>query len=196
MVKDIVIKAEAWAAFEKAISDNENRGGDRLYKAVRAHIDQYGWSDWWPVTDKVVARDSIFAVYRNWMRVQYMAHQRSQLLAINYRFWIYKHGNSLNPRPSHVAWDGVALSPDHPFWDLHFPPCGWGCTCHVTGADSDRGIVRLGGDPNKRLPDGWDLPLPETGRPLGVDWHYKYGQRWPTLLEIVEAVVGGKHPYI
>lgn len=196
MGKEIVIEAEAWAEFEDLLVRNEHQGGDRVVKEVSAHFQEHGWMEWWPKGNKFQQRDRIIALYRNWMGIRYSQHRRNQLLETNYRFWIYRHGNSLDPRPSHVAWDGVALPPDHPFWDLHFPPCGWGCTCRVSGADSERGIVRLGGDPERKLPEGWDAPLPETGRPLGVDWQYKYGQRWPTLLEIVEAVVSGKHPYI
>ena len=41
------------------------------------------------------------------------------------------HGNPVRPRPQHVAWSGLVLSCDDPFWDTHFPPNGWRCTCGV-----------------------------------------------------------------
>ena len=34
-------------------------------------------------------------------------------------------------RPAHRAWNGVCLPVDHPWWDIHFPPCGWNCRCSV-----------------------------------------------------------------
>lgn len=34
-------------------------------------------------------------------------------------------------RPEHRQWHGVILPVDHPWWDTHFPPCGWHCRCTV-----------------------------------------------------------------
>ncbi len=31
----------------------------------------------------------------------------------------------------HVGWAGVLLPVEHPWWDHHWPPNGWGCTCSV-----------------------------------------------------------------
>lgn len=35
-------------------------------------------------------------------------------------------------RPEHRAWHGVVLPVDDPWWDTHYPPCGWRCRCTVT----------------------------------------------------------------
>lgn len=43
-------------------------------------------------------------------------------------YWMYRHGDSVNPRPEHLAWDGLILPADDPWWDDHYPPNGWGCT--------------------------------------------------------------------
>jgi SPP1 gp7 family putative phage head morphogenesis protein len=32
-------------------------------------------------------------------------------------------------RPQHHAWHGTVLPIDHPWWDTHYPPNGWGCRC-------------------------------------------------------------------
>lgn len=32
-------------------------------------------------------------------------------------------------RPQHLAWHGVCLPVDDPWWDTHYPPCGWRCRC-------------------------------------------------------------------
>ena len=41
----------------------------------------------------------------------------------------YRIGPSEHHRKEHVAWDGLVLSADDPWWDTHFPPNGWGCKC-------------------------------------------------------------------
>lgn len=35
-------------------------------------------------------------------------------------------------RDEHRAWHGVVLPVDDPWWDTHYPPCGWRCRCTVT----------------------------------------------------------------
>lgn len=35
-------------------------------------------------------------------------------------------------RPEHRAWHGVVLPVDDPWWDTHYPPCGFRCRCTVT----------------------------------------------------------------
>lgn len=34
-------------------------------------------------------------------------------------------------RPEHAAWHGTILPMDDPWWDTHYPPCGWRCRCTV-----------------------------------------------------------------
>lgn len=35
-------------------------------------------------------------------------------------------------RPEHRAWHGTVLPVDDPWWDTHYPPCGFRCRCTVT----------------------------------------------------------------
>ncbi len=35
-------------------------------------------------------------------------------------------------RDEHRAWHGVVLPVDDPWWNTHYPPCGWRCRCTVT----------------------------------------------------------------
>lgn len=46
-------------------------------------------------------------------------------------YWEWYHTPVEHPRPQHVAWSGMILRADDPFWDTHYPPCGWGCRCIV-----------------------------------------------------------------
>ncbi|WP_336800648.1 phage head morphogenesis protein [Kaistia sp. MMO-174] len=59
---------------------------------------------------------------------------------------------SKEPREEHAAWFGVILPVDHPWWDTHFPPNGWGCKCPVEQLSRFR-AQKLGYDPAKEPPD-------------------------------------------
>jgi SPP1 gp7 family putative phage head morphogenesis protein len=48
-----------------------------------------------------------------------------------YPYWEWYHTPVQRPRPQHVAWNGLILRADDPFWSTHYPPCGWGCRCIV-----------------------------------------------------------------
>lgn len=45
----------------------------------------------------------------------------------------YVIGPSREHRPQHLAWNGMVLRKDDPFWDVGFPPSGFGCKCSVIG---------------------------------------------------------------
>lgn len=46
-------------------------------------------------------------------------------------YWRYRHHACAHPRPQHVAWDGMVLRADDPWWNTHYPPNGWRCHCTV-----------------------------------------------------------------
>ena len=79
----------------------------------------------------------------------------------------------LHPRPLHLAWHGLTLPHDHPFWDTHFAPNGWGCQCRITSVTKREGeaSARAGlGNP----PDGWSDINPKTGAAIGIDKGFGY----------------------
>ncbi len=102
-------------------------------------------------------------------------------------YWRYRHNDAVeHPRPEHLAWDGLILRHDDPWWSTHYPPNGWGCRCFVETL-SARDLLRLGKaapDPapaiqweNKRV--GVRGPSPRTVRvPTGIDpgWAYNVGE--------------------
>jgi len=126
-------------------------------------------------------------IYGTNLRTSYAAGRTAQLREGGFPFLLYKHGGSTDPRPQHLAWDGLVLPADHPFWQSHTPPNGWGCSCRVVGLRRPEDARRLGGDPSKTLPDGWDARDPATGAPKGIDegWDYRPGD---TVSDIVEAM--------
>lgn len=42
-----------------------------------------------------------------------------------------------DPRLDHRSWHGVILPVDHPWWQTHFPPNGWGCGCRYQQLSQD-----------------------------------------------------------
>ncbi|WP_126456722.1 phage minor head protein [Sulfuriflexus mobilis] len=57
--------------------------------------------------------------------------QRAQRTKKTHPYLIYELGPSEKHRAQHVAWAGIILPIDHPFWKTHYPPNGWGCKCRV-----------------------------------------------------------------
>lgn len=163
------------AAVHKAIA--EHRSFDTFKAEFLETAAKHGWHGWagegTPKGEAWRAR----VIYRTNMATSYAAGRMAQLMRAGFRYWVYKHGNALEPRLQHLAWDGLVLPPDHPFWQTHAPPNGWGCTCRIRGADSEAGIRRAGGDPAKVLEPGWNVADPKTGAPPGIDkgWDYRVG---------------------
>ena len=179
--------ADLAKAVDKAIS--EGTGFDAFQKDFRALVEKNGWHGW---TGEGTAKGEAWrmrTIYRTNMATTYAAGRLAQLIDGNFKFWVYKHGGSLEPRLQHLAWNGVALPPDHPFWREHYPPNDWGCSCRVFGADSAAQIKDQGGDPAKALPDGWAVINPRTGTPVGVGkgWDHAPGATVAELLPIVAA---------
>ena len=101
-------------------------------------------------------------------------------------YWRYKHSDSvLRPRPQHLAWNGLILRADDPWWQIHFPPNGWGCQCSIVAVSEQE----LRGKYGKLSPD--TAPVIETREiirpdgssvfvPDGVDfgWDYAPGQAY------------------
>lgn len=71
-------------------------------------------------------------IYETNLNTSYAAGRYEQLQAAPY--WQYEHADWVtNPRHDHLAWDGLVLARDDPWWQSHYPPNGWGCQCSVRG---------------------------------------------------------------
>ena len=85
-------------------------------------------------------------IYETNLRSSYAAGRYQQLKAVTDRrpYWRYRHSHaSVQPREKHLAWDGLILRHDDPWWDAHYAPNGWGCGCYVESL-SQRDLDRLG----------------------------------------------------
>jgi len=179
--------ADLGAAVDRAIS--EGTGFEAFKTSFRTIVEQHGWHGW---TGEGTARGEAWrmrVIYRTNMLTSYAAGRMAQLVDGKFKFWVYRHGNALEPRLLHLAWNGIALPPDHPFWATHYPPNDWGCTCYVTGARTEAGIRRVGGDPGKQLPDGWEGLNPKTGTPAGVGKGWDYAPGASAVDDVLATVV-------
>jgi hypothetical protein len=85
-------------------------------------------------------------IYETNLRTSYAAGRYAQLQALKTvrPFWRYRHSDAVqHPRPMHLAWNGLVLAADDPWWDTHYPPNGWGCQCTVEALNA-RDLKRLG----------------------------------------------------
>lgn len=167
--------ADLAAAVDKAISQGTSLEAFR--KDFRALVEKNGWHGWTGEGTKGGEAWRTRVIYRTNLATSYAAGRLAQLVDQKYPFWVYSHGGSLEPRVQHLAWDGLILPADHPFWATHAPPNGWGCSCRVTGARSVGSAYRVGGNPAVKLDDGWQTVSPKTGAPVGIDkgWAYAPG---------------------
>lgn len=128
-------------------------------------------------------------IYKTNARVAYMAGRYKQMTdpdVLKYRpYWQYQHSGAQHPRKAHLAWDGLVLEASSPWWDVHFPPNGWGCGCDVIGLNK-RQLAALGKSGPDPTPDGetYESPDPRTHEPEirypGIDrgWEYNPGKEW------------------
>ncbi|TMV09827.1 virion morphogenesis protein [Ruegeria sediminis] len=167
--------ADLAEAVDKAIADGT--GFETFKRDFRAIVAKHGWHGWTGEGTEQGEAWRMRTIYRTNMRVSYMAGRHAQLTEGGFKYWIYRHGGSIEPRLQHLGWDRLVLEADHEFWRTHYPPNGWGCSCRVVGARSKEAAKRRGGDPGKALGEGWQNRDPRTGAPKGVGkgWDYAPG---------------------
>lgn len=189
------ILADLAAMVDKAIA----QGGtlEEFRRDFRSMVEKKGWQISKPKPtdpedpDKLPSKGyeawRTKVIYKTNMATSRAAGCLAQLRAGGFKFFVYSHGASLEPREQHLAWDGLVLEADHPFWNTHAPPNGWGCSCYLTGARSRESAHRVGGKPEKQLPDGWNTIDAETGAPSGISkgWDYSPGA---SVSEMISAM--------
>nr|BBJ05160.1 hypothetical protein YBY_30090 [Marinobacter nauticus] len=115
-------------AIDKVIAD----GGtlDSFRKDFDSIVRSHGWDynggrNW---RSRVIYETNLWQSY-NAGRQEQLNAARS---AMPYRR--YRHSLAVeDPREEHLAWDGLILRSDDPWWDAHTPMNGWGCKCYVEG---------------------------------------------------------------
>ncbi|MGV6859366.1 MAG: phage head morphogenesis protein [bacterium] len=166
-------KADLLSDFRKAVDGaiEDGKTIDEFAKDFDTIVEKHGWQyngsrDW---RLRVIYKTNVSTSY-NAGRLQQLRDPELQKLK---PYWMYKHSDSvIHPRPLHVSWDGVTLPADHPWFQTHYPPNGWGCHCRIV-AVSKAEAKRQGGV-FKAPDDGIDTT---TGAPAGIDegWAYMPG---------------------
>lgn len=175
-------------AVEKAISEGTTL--ETFRQDFRKIVTDHGWHGWTGEDRTGGEAWRTRVIYETNLRTSYAAGREAQLADPGLQklmpFRRYVHNDSvLNPRPQHLAWHGLTLPHDHPFWKTHSPPNGWGCRCRVTAV-----IKPKPGDPTAP-PAGWDEISEKTGAPVGIDkgWAYAPGA---SLREELQTLVADK----
>lgn len=150
-------------------------------------------------------------IYETNMRNVYASARYKQLTSAPMRktrpYWQYLHSHAVpNPREQHLAWHGMILHGDDPWWKTHYPPGGWGCRCRVR-ALSERDMARMGKlEPDKAPPIVMQNHTLPNGRsvqtPQGIDPGFDYipgdsvsiaeqSKRWAAnKADVIDAVIG------
>ena len=163
-------------------------------KDFKAIVARHGWTGWTGEGTKEGVAWRTRVIYQTNMATSYAAGRHAQMsdpeVLKLHPYWRYLHSDGvLTPRKQHLAWHGLTLRHDHPFWKTHYPPCGWGCQCRVTS------VTRREGEASARAgldepPAGWDRINPATDAPVGIDKGFDYAPgasvRRP-LQELIDA---------
>lgn len=185
MRRDIRITEEAAVDLDALVRETYAVGQTRDYfkRHLLRHVEKHGWGEWWPSGPKGYDFKLAGLLLRTYSRPQYMAKRLEQLIDGDYRYWIYRWSSDDRCCPQwHHDLDGIAVPPDHPFWNAFLPPNGWLCGCAVYGARTEKGILRMGGVPGKPLPENW--------RELPLDARFRGAS--PTIWQALEAVLNGE----
>lgn len=160
---------------------NEGRGLEAFRKEFDALVQKHGWTGW---TGEGTAAGRAWRtqiIYKTNMATSYAAGRYAQLkspeMLKTRPYWKYVHSDSVeHPREMHLSWDGIVLPHDHPFWNTHFCPNGWGCECRIVAVDAKE-YAKAQAEGRAEPPEGWDTIDPDTGAPPGIDkgWAYAPG---------------------
>lgn len=146
------------AAVDQALSEGETLA--TFIKQLRPRLAARGWwgkayrTDPQTGESRVVQLGSparLRTIYESNLRTSYMAGRWQRIERSKKTLPLLRYVSEMDgrERPEHHDWHGTILPVDDPWWDTHFPPCGWGCRCD--------------GQPlNQRMLDrkGWQIQQP------------------------------------
>lgn len=150
------------SAVGKAITD----GGtlEKFRKDFDGIVARHGWSyngtrNW---RSEIIYSTNVRQSYNAGRWAQLTDPEQLQVMP----YLTYKHGDSKVPRQQHLAWDGITLPADDPWWHTHYPQNGWGCKCRVYGSTRKEYQAAKNKGKAKAPPSPID---PKTGEPVGID---------------------------
>ncbi|MCH8500160.1 MAG: hypothetical protein LAT63_16935 [Marinobacter sp.] len=155
-----------------------------------------GWTGW---TGSGTAAGEAWrtrTIYQTNLRSSYHAGRYKQMKAVaqSRPYWRYRHsGNAANPRERHLAWNGMVLRHDDPWWSFHYPPNDFGCGCFVESVSQREleAMGKTGPDPAPTAPDNTDavgegfrhnIGEAAWGRPVSERaWAAANERRWESM---------------
>ena len=198
------MKADLLADLQAALVQRatDGKGGRVFERDFKAIVAKHGWTGWTGEDSPEGQAWRARVIYGTNMRASHAAGQRKQMLEPGYLrlrpFWRYIHSDVvMHPRETHLAWHGLTLPHDHPFFKTHFAPNGIGCQCRIVAVSRREGeaSARAGlGEP----PEGWDKIDPKTGAPVGIGKGFDHAPGaaadWPLQRFIDDKLLGHDAP--
>jgi hypothetical protein len=117
--------ADLAGAVDQAIAGGETF--EAFKKRFEDIVKKHGWTGWTGEETEAGRAWRARIIYQTNLSTSYAAGRLAQLKDAGFKYWVYRHTPNEHPRLQHLAWDGMTLPADHPFWQTHYPPSGWNC---------------------------------------------------------------------
>ena len=198
------LKDDVLADFHKAVTDAKGKG--QSFESFRKNITPILQAKgWWGKQDRkdpvtgVTAKVQLGSdrrlktIYNVNMRSAFQRGQYERTMASDlHPYLMYRVGPSKTHREEHLAWDGLILPKDDPWWDSHFPPNGYGCKCRtIAVTEARKKKYEAEGIPTARRLDGsggGNVPVKTVPPGEGSDYFFNERKR------VLQAVPKGVHP--
>ncbi len=143
---DLDILTDIRKAVDRAISDGITL--DTFRSELEPLLVKRGWWGREPIYDPLTKKTRIVQVgsphrlrtiFDANLRASYGAGrwERIQRVKADLPYLRYVAVTDERTREEHLGWHGTVLPVDHPFWQTHYPPNGWGCRCIVQQLGDD-----------------------------------------------------------
>ena len=133
-------------AVEKALE--EGHSFEHFKKNLKPTLQQKGWWGKKKMTDPLTGAEidaqlgsdrRLKTIYDVNLRSAFQKAQYDRTMASDlHPYLMYCIGNAKKHREQHLAWNGLILPKDDPWWDNHFPPNGYRCKCHTRAVSEPR----------------------------------------------------------
>lgn len=137
-----VLRADVLQAMQEELAAalEEGKPYEQFARDIKPRMQRLGW---WgehqvqdPKTQKIATvkpPQRLKTIYATNMRISHAIGQWDRIER-NRRtrpYLLYQTGASQRHREQHLAWHGLLLPVDDPFWTFAMPPNGFGCACYV-----------------------------------------------------------------
>ena len=142
----IDVLSDIKSAVEKAIKDGQSF--EHFKKELKPTLIKKGWWGRRTMTDPLTGGEveaqlgsdrRLKTIYDTNLRSAYQKAQYDRTMESElHPYLMYRVGNSAHHRHQHLAWDGLILPKDDPFWDKHLPPNEYGCKCFTRAVSESK----------------------------------------------------------